>query len=97
MWMAGRNVDNSVDGMRTRARIVGARPIRAVWDDRNVTRGAAFLDLDKTIIAGSSSLAFRRPLRQHGLIDRRTMLRGAYAHFLLMFAGADEAFMDHAS
>jgi HAD superfamily hydrolase (TIGR01490 family) len=65
----------------------------AVCDDRNVTRAAAFLDLDKTIIAGSSSLAFRQPLRRHGLIDRRTMLRGAYAHFMLMFAGADEAFM----
>ena len=58
-----------------------------------MTCAAAFLDLDKTIIAGSSSLAFRRPLRRHGLIDRRTMLRGAYAHFLLMFAGADAAFM----
>ena len=91
--MAPRNVDNSADGPRDRAWNVGARSTARVCDDLNVTRAAAFLDLDKTIIAGSSSLAFRRPLRQHGLIDRRTMLRGAYAHFLLMFAGADEAFM----
>lgn len=57
------------------------------------TAAAAFMDLDKTIIAGSSSLALSRPLRRHGLIDRRTVLRGAYAQFLLMVAGADAEFM----
>ena len=32
---------------------------------------AAFFDLDKTIIAGSSALAFSRPFRRQGLITRR--------------------------
>src|SRR5205807_3972992 len=36
---------------------------------------AAFFDLDKTIIAGSSTLAFSGPLRDRGLIGRRALLR----------------------
>ena len=36
-----------------------------------MTRGAAFFDLDKTIIAKSSALAFGRPFFQGGLINRR--------------------------
>ncbi len=52
------------------------------------------MDLDKTIIAGSSSLAFSRPFLQHGLISRRTALRSAYAQFVLMFSGADADLME---
>lgn len=51
---------------------------------------AAFFDLDKTIIAKSSTLAFGRPFYQGGLINRRTVLRSAYAQFLFALAGADE-------
>ena len=40
-----------------------------------MTRSAAFFDLDKTIIARSSSLAFSRPFYASGLINRRTVLR----------------------
>src|SRR5699024_5045653 len=50
---------------------------------------AAFFDLDKTIIATSSTSAFSRPFFAGGLISRRAMLRSAYAHFLLMVGGAD--------
>ncbi|TCK27099.1 HAD superfamily hydrolase (TIGR01490 family) [Pseudonocardia endophytica] len=57
-------------------------------------RTAAFLDLDKTIIAGSSALAFSRPFRREGLISRRTMLRGAYAQLLLVLSGADAQTME---
>jgi len=35
-------------------------------------RAAAFLDLDKTIIAKSSALASSRPFYQGGLINRRS-------------------------
>jgi HAD superfamily hydrolase (TIGR01490 family) len=51
---------------------------------------AAFFDLDKTIIAKSSTLAFSRPFFQSGLINRRTVLRSAYAQFVFALAGADE-------
>ena len=57
-------------------------------------RAAAFFDLDKTIIAGSSALAFSRPFRREGLISRRILLRSAYAQLLLLASGADEDTMD---
>ena len=52
---------------------------------------AAFFDLDKTIIAGSSALAFSRPFRRQGLITRRAALRSGYAQLLIMLSGADAA------
>jgi HAD superfamily hydrolase (TIGR01490 family) len=51
---------------------------------------AAFFDLDKTIIAKSSVLAFGKPFYQSGLLNRRAVLRSAYAQFVFALAGADE-------
>ncbi|GAA2567770.1 HAD family hydrolase [Pseudonocardia hydrocarbonoxydans] len=56
---------------------------------------AAFFDLDKTIIAGSSALAFSRPFRRRGLISRRAVLRSGYAQLLLVLSGADAGTMEH--
>jgi HAD superfamily hydrolase (TIGR01490 family) len=50
---------------------------------------AAFFDLDKTVIAKSSLLAFSRPFFQEGLINRRAVLKSAYAQFVFMQSGAD--------
>jgi HAD superfamily hydrolase (TIGR01490 family) len=55
---------------------------------------AAFFDLDKTIIAKSSALAFSKPFYQSGLLNRRTVLRSAYAQFVFALSGADEDQMD---
>jgi HAD superfamily hydrolase (TIGR01490 family) len=55
---------------------------------------AAFFDLDKTVIARSSTFAFSRPLYQGGLINRRTVLRSAYAHVVFLLAGADHDQME---
>jgi HAD superfamily hydrolase (TIGR01490 family) len=55
---------------------------------------AAFFDLDKTIIAGSSALAFSRPFLREGLISRRAVVHSGCAQLLLLFAGADESTMD---
>jgi HAD superfamily hydrolase (TIGR01490 family) len=52
-------------------------------------RVAAFFDLDKTIIASSSALAFSRPLLREGLINRRAALRSAYAQLMFSMAGAN--------
>lgn len=52
-------------------------------------RTAAFFDLDKTIIAKSSVLAFSKPFQAGGLISRRAVLRSAYAQFVFMVGGAD--------
>ncbi|HEX2299835.1 MAG TPA: HAD-IB family hydrolase [Pseudonocardiaceae bacterium] len=55
---------------------------------------AAFFDLDKTIIAKSSALAFSRPFFQEGLINRRAVLKSAYAQFMFLLSGADKEQMD---
>jgi HAD superfamily hydrolase (TIGR01490 family) len=53
------------------------------------TRVAAFFDLDKTVIAKSSTLAFSRPFFDGGLINRRGVLKSAYAQFVFAASGAD--------
>ncbi|HET9874944.1 MAG TPA: HAD-IB family hydrolase [Mycobacterium sp.] len=58
------------------------------------TRTAVFLDLDKTVIAKSSTLAFSKPFFDQGLINRRTVLKSSYAQFLLLLSGADHDQMD---
>jgi HAD superfamily hydrolase (TIGR01490 family) len=57
-------------------------------------RAAAFFDLDKTIIAKSSTLAFGRPFFHGGLINRRAVLKSTYAQFVYLLGGADEDQMD---
>ncbi len=52
-------------------------------------RAAAFFDLDKTVIAKSSALAFSKPFYRGGLINRRAVLRSAYAQFVYLTGGAD--------
>jgi HAD superfamily hydrolase (TIGR01490 family) len=51
---------------------------------------AAFFDLDKTVIAKASMVAFGRPLYREGLISRRTLLRAVYGQLVYMHLGADE-------
>jgi HAD superfamily hydrolase (TIGR01490 family) len=55
---------------------------------------AAFFDLDKTIIAKSSALAFSKSFYQGGLINRRAVLRSAYAQFVYLVGGADHDQME---
>lgn len=55
---------------------------------------AAFFDLDKTIIAMSSALAFSKPFQAGGLINRRAMLRSTYAQFVFLVGGADHDQME---
>jgi len=54
-----------------------------------MTRSAAFFDLDKTILAKSSSLAFARPFFKGGLLGRADVLKSAYAQFSYVASGAD--------
>jgi HAD superfamily hydrolase (TIGR01490 family) len=55
---------------------------------------AAFFDLDKTVIAKSSTLAFSKPFFEQGLINRQDVLKSAYAQFLFLMSGADHDQMD---
>ncbi|MEZ5093268.1 HAD family hydrolase [Nocardioides sp.] len=55
---------------------------------------AAFFDLDKTIIATSSSLAFTKPFKAGGLIGRKAALRAAYAQLVFLTGGANDDQME---
>jgi HAD superfamily hydrolase (TIGR01490 family) len=55
---------------------------------------AAFFDLDKTVIAKSSTLAFGKPFYKGGLVNRRAVLQSSFAQFLYLLQGADEETMD---
>jgi HAD superfamily hydrolase (TIGR01490 family) len=52
---------------------------------------AAFFDLDKTVIAKASMVAFGRPLYRHGLLSRRLLLRALWGQLVYLHLGADEA------
>ncbi len=52
---------------------------------------AAFFDLDKTVIAKASMVAFGRSFYREGLISRRLLLRALYGQLVYMYLGADEA------
>jgi len=51
---------------------------------------AAFFDLDKTVIAKASMVAFGRPFYNGGLINRRTVLRAVYGELIYLHLGASE-------
>jgi HAD superfamily hydrolase (TIGR01490 family) len=57
-------------------------------------RAAAFFDLDKTVVAKSSTLAFGRELYREGLITPTVVLKGAYAQMAYSLLGADERRME---
>lgn len=51
---------------------------------------AAFFDLDKTVIAKSSTLAFTGKLYKAGMLGRRTLMRAAISQLMFVTFGADE-------
>ena len=57
-----------------------------------MTRGAAFFDLDKTLMAGSSGMVWARVSRDAGMMSRRLMAKWAVDHFRYRLHGtSDEA------
>lgn len=67
---------------------------------RELARGAtgateaAFFDLDKTVLARSSVLAFGREMYRDGLVSRTTLLKGLYAQIVYSLVGADHDQME---
>ena len=57
-------------------------------------RQAAFFDLDKTVVAKSSTLAFGRPLYREGLITPALVIKGSYAQLVYQMLGANEERME---
>lgn len=53
-----------------------------------------FFDLDKTVIARSSTLAFGRPLMREGMISKTLIVKSLYAQLVYHLVGADEGKME---
>jgi HAD superfamily hydrolase (TIGR01490 family) len=53
-------------------------------------RAAAFFDLDKTLMEGSSAIHFARAGYRSGLISRRQMARDAWEHFVFRLEGSTD-------
>ncbi len=62
--------------------------------DGSDARAAAFFDLDKTILAKSSTLAFTKKFYEGGLIKRPDAVKAAYAQFVYLVSGADHDQME---
>ncbi len=66
----------------------GRRYPRPVPPADDAPRVAAFFDLDKTVIAKASMVAFSRPLHRAGMLTRRLMLRAAWGQLVYAQVGA---------
>lgn len=77
------DADRLSDGMLRR---LGAR--------RTGATEAAFFDLDKTVIAGSSTLMMGRTLMRDGLISPTTVVKSLYAQVVYHLVGADHDKME---
>jgi HAD superfamily hydrolase (TIGR01490 family) len=53
-------------------------------------RGAAFFDLDRTLMSGSSGAAFGRAAYRAGLVSRRQVLRWGFEHLRFRLRGASD-------
>lgn len=51
-------------------------------------RVAAFFDLDKTVIAKASMVAFSRPLQRAGMLNRRLLVKAAWGQLAYQMFGA---------
>lgn len=54
------------------------------------TRAAAYFDLDKTVLATSTTFALGSPMRRSGLISATALARGFVAQLPYLLMGADE-------
>jgi HAD superfamily hydrolase (TIGR01490 family) len=55
-----------------------------------VSRAAAFFDLDKTLIAGSSGMPFARVASRHGIVSRRQLASWGVEHLRYRLRGTTE-------
>ena len=59
-----------------------------------MSSGAAFFDLDRTLMAGSSAFAFAREAHRSGLMSRREILSGALANLAFRLQGSTDQSTD---
>src|SRR6266545_2136549 len=64
---------------------------RSMEADGGGDRAAAFFDLDKTLMAGSSGMVFARVANRHGLVPRKQLGKWGLDHLLYRLRGASDA------
>jgi HAD superfamily hydrolase (TIGR01490 family) len=69
---------------------VGARGNGAGGPAQNGSLGAAFFDLDKTLMAGSSGIFFARAAYETGMISRRRLVRDIYENVRFRLLGSTD-------
>ena len=65
-------------------------PLRDARPPTDPSRGAAFFDLDKTLMEGSSAIHFGRAAHRAGLMTRRQMVRDALEHLRFRVYGSTD-------
>src|SRR5215213_9123911 len=85
---------SSEEGGDGTPRLPRRQEVARTLDAVSETRAGAFFDLDKTIIAKSSVLAFGRPFYREGLLSKRAIVKSLYAQVVFMLVGADEQKME---
>jgi HAD superfamily hydrolase (TIGR01490 family) len=65
-------------------------PNGAGGSPNGVPRGAAFFDLDKTLMAGSSGVFFARAAYETGMISRRRLVRDLYENLRFRLRGSTD-------
>lgn len=63
-------------------------------EDGGVARGAAFFDLDRTLMAGSSAFEFARAAYRQGILTRRQLAHGAWANVQFRLKGSTDVGTD---
>ncbi len=79
---------------RADADFLGEEALARIARRHTGASAAAFFDLDKTIIARSSTMVMGRTFMKDGLISPATILRGIYAQTVYQLAGADHDQME---
>ena len=76
--------------MTSPARSVSASASGAEGSPNDQPRGAAFFDLDKTLMAGSSGIHFARAAYESGMISRRRLARDVYENLRFRVRGSTD-------
>ncbi|HEY2635786.1 MAG TPA: HAD-IB family hydrolase, partial [Solirubrobacteraceae bacterium] len=77
-----------------RGDLLGRRPGRRRDREGGGLSAAAFFDLDRTLIAGSSAYQFARAARKAGLVTRRRLAADAWANARFRLRGSTDADAD---
>ena len=67
-----------------------AEPEKPDPDRGGPQRAAAFFDLDKTLMAGSSGMQFARIATQQGIVNRRQLVRWGFEHLRYRLRGTTD-------